>query len=1230
MPRSLLPHLLAVVVLAGCAPQFGVPDGAILSCQENAHCPSGRICRNQRCVDPSDEPPALAAPVEVSPRLGRVGTAFTVTVRATEPLKGPPVVLLGTQPPVALGCEPLTQVGAFRCLYTATGAEANGLGGSLPLDVTLADLGGNIAQFLDAARLRLDFKPPSALLASVSYAPDGQNPLSSVEVAKAGTTVTVDAISDEELSVAPADLPTLTATNGVSTLTFVATARPGGASFSVVVPPGASSSPQVYVPTLAWTDLAGNRNTHALAGVTLSRPLRVKTTRPALAVRQDQVTFLRSPWGRSTEELLGTFRVPPGPYLALAPADPLSSDVSLPANTFTLDEGRVMRLRLWADAAGKSFLLDGEREPSGAWSRTRIPVLDLPAIFVTGVDEAGNESVAVKIANAEWVATTGSPQTLLNPHRLRAVARSHRWREPSPSELLGENTAAVEAPDGAGLVVRSEIAWELRPSSALPPRRVNAASAYDAARGRWVIFGGGVGGASLSNHSDTWEFDGKSWLNVTPPGGSPPPRRGHGLAYDSARGRVVLFGGETEPTTQLDDLWEWDGSRWTQLPKGGAQWPAARAGHAMAYDPSRRRVVVFGGRQGRCCDAATTYLSDLSEWDGTQWSTRVAAGAPGPRAGSGMVYDPRRERIVIVGGAPFSNPPTTLEVYEWNGAAWSSSTSVTPGPRSEMGLAADGSSVLMFGGVQGSLKNRELWSWDGLAWTARTSSTRSPPASSGMVMTHFPPTGEVLVWVGESGINPVVAWSGSAWYPSTASTGEAPAARSRAPIAYDPARARTVMFGGLVNAAASDETWEWDGIGWVRLLPTTSPPARSNHLLVYEPVSSRLLMFCGANGATLHTDLWAWNGNNWTSLAQTNPPPARDFTGAVYDSQRARVVLFGGFAGGVPRNDLWELDPATMTWANRTPFTLPSNWPSARSYFALGYDPSRRVTVLHGGQDATTSVDDTWEWNGTSWRLANTGQPGSGRRGHSMTYDSARGRLLRFGGEEKRVSNALMQDLHEWDGSAWVRVSRPSTSTTEQGFTPAGRKEFGLAYDPRRKRTMLFGGTDATLSILGGLHELDADPDRRPSVQLQASVRGSGITVDRILGMRVRAHAAASFLELASTGVNLLGWSIGGPSLAGWVPLATNVSGLIFPSPLPSFGTDFDPTLPAPATTGFMWVAGPAEVAAEVARGYLEQRTQAITFQLEPAGGSGLGTGSASLPAHLGVDSIEVRVRYAP
>lgn len=93
-----------------------------------------------------------------------------------------------------------------------------------------------------------------------------------------------------------------------------------------------------------------------------------------------------------------------------------------------------------------------------------------------------------------------------------------------------------------------------------PGIRQNHALAFDSARNKVVLFGG-YGGSALGYYSDAWGWDGESWTQLATAG--PGQRSSFSMAFDAGRGKVVLFGGNS-PTGVLGDTWEWNGSAWTQ------------------------------------------------------------------------------------------------------------------------------------------------------------------------------------------------------------------------------------------------------------------------------------------------------------------------------------------------------------------------------------------------------------------------------------------------------------------------------------------------------------------------------------------------------------------------------------------------------------------------------------------------------------------------------------------
>ena len=116
--------------------------------------------------------------------------------------------------------------------------------------------------------------------------------------------------------------------------------------------------------------------------------------------------------------------------------------------------------------------------------------------------------------------------------------------------------------------------------------------AFDSARGKSVLFGGSTVVFTFVAANDTWEWDGTMWDQKFPLGSIPIARAEHAMTYDSSRHQTILFAGLDESYNRLSDAWEWDGNRWNQNPNSG---PPARHEHAMVYDDSCARIIVFGG-----------------------------------------------------------------------------------------------------------------------------------------------------------------------------------------------------------------------------------------------------------------------------------------------------------------------------------------------------------------------------------------------------------------------------------------------------------------------------------------------------------------------------------------------------------------------------------------------------------------------------------------------------------
>lgn len=79
--------------------------------------------------------------------------------------------------------------------------------------------------------------------------------------------------------------------------------------------------------------------------------------------------------------------------------------------------------------------------------------------------------------------------------------------------------------------------------------------------GDGVLLFAGWNGSEASVPAETWHWSRSGWRRLE---GSPSKRRGASMAWDARRGRAVLYGGEGEQGL-LADVWEWDGTRWSEV-----------------------------------------------------------------------------------------------------------------------------------------------------------------------------------------------------------------------------------------------------------------------------------------------------------------------------------------------------------------------------------------------------------------------------------------------------------------------------------------------------------------------------------------------------------------------------------------------------------------------------------------------------------------------------------------
>jgi cysteine-rich repeat protein len=234
--------------------------------------------------------------------------------------------------------------------------------------------------------------------------------------------------------------------------------------------------------------------------------------------------------------------------------------------------------------------------------------------------------------------------------------------------------------------------WE-KQTGTMPSARVRASLAYDSVRDAMIMLGGAPQTTDPAI-DDVWLWKNHAWGAVG--GARPPKRQGGAMAFDAKRGEMVLFGGadDINASTVLSDTWTWNGTQWTQHTPGptpGPQ-PQARYSAAMGYDPVRERIVMFGGHP----NATSFDLDDTWEWDGTAWTE--APRGPQPRENGSLVWDDAAKKLLLIGGqtVPFNFDEYSTEVWSFDGTWHALPASATPNPSPYVTPTIDGTGIAVF------------------------------------------------------------------------------------------------------------------------------------------------------------------------------------------------------------------------------------------------------------------------------------------------------------------------------------------------------------------------------------------------------------------------------------------------------------------------------------------------------------------------------------------------------
>jgi Galactose oxidase, central domain len=319
----------------------------------------------------------------------------------------------------------------------------------------------------------------------------------------------------------------------------------------------------------------------------------------------------------------------------------------------------------------------------------------------------------------------------------------------------------------------------------VPTPRASGSGWLGADGSLWLF--GGLGSDGLLN--DLWRFDGTNWTwmsgaaalvsmpgvygtrGVADPANTPGARSG-AVAWTDSSGNLWLFGGygvgvAAGQSRPLNDLWKFDGTRWTWVKGSSAvdqpgvygalgvaadtNVPGARTG-AVGWTDSRGHFWLFGGNDME--QSASAQFADLWRFDGTNWTWMggpAGAGGAGhfgdlgvadagnapPDLSGAVGWTGRGDALWLFGGSGYSCGDLVNELWRFDGANWAwmgGDCTGAAGTYGQQGVAAAGNvpgartdavtwtdrcgDGWLFGGADGFDGDfDDVWKFDGKAWT---------------------------------------------------------------------------------------------------------------------------------------------------------------------------------------------------------------------------------------------------------------------------------------------------------------------------------------------------------------------------------------------------------------------------------------------------------------------------------------------------------------------------------
>jgi len=479
------------------------------------------------------------------------------------------------------------------------------------------------------------------------------------------------------------------------------------------------------------------------------------------------------------------------------------------------------------------------------------------------------------------------------------------------------------------------------------------------------------------------------WNTLTTSGAFP-PTAGEVLFWSQTLNKLVSYGGQTSGGVGVNTVWVYEPSTqaWTQESPTGVA-PSNANGYAYGTeDTSRGRFVAT-------YDGTKAFELNLNSW---VWATITYSAGAGPDGSIGpgnevalLTYDVANDKFI--GAEPHNG-----SYYNWEIG--------TPSSQSSNPLAWQ-----QLTGETGNTPNLTVFTntvWDSQHQMLLFAAKNTTSIYFDGIWTFNPAT---------------LAWT-NLWLDSDSS--DCPGDRTNAPnhrhtynqFTWDSKRNQSYITSGSCHFGLLYDWYAFthggtSGSGaWTQFsIPATNPGVRQDSQMVYMPNVDRVLLYGGLANASAIPDAWEYNpnANTWRQVCSNCSPGGRVDGALVYDEASGKVVLWGGTAAyttpALASTFLYDPTAKPADQCDNTCFAAANPVQEAPPAAApcFGYDHQRQRVVVYGNTGdsvyAYTTGSNTWSSLGVG------GTPpgrdlggGNGNQDSFCGYDSKNDWFLLFNG----------------------------------------------------------------------------------------------------------------------------------------------------------------------------------------------------------------------------------------